>query len=196
MSRTAYKRISILDNSVLITDDVDSLDFAGTGVLISNSGRNVTATINNGGTGVSGLSFEVPSGLVNGTNTTYTVTVAPQYIVIDGVSYFEGQGFSIVGLTITTDIAPVGFIESAYAPSTPVGFTRITNKTSNGTISGAINGSNVTFTLGSSPTNNSLDLFYNGQLQTLGDDYTIVGAIITMIVAPETGTNLVANYYA
>lgn len=64
--------------------------------------------------GGSGITFETPTGTVNGTNVTFTVTNVPKFIIVDGVSYFEGQGYSRATLTLTTDIAPAGFIRSAY----------------------------------------------------------------------------------
>jgi len=57
---------------------------------------------------------EVPTGTVNGTNRTFTVTNTPKYIVSDGVTYFENNGYTLATLTITMDFAPVGFIESVY----------------------------------------------------------------------------------
>ena len=72
---------------------------------------------------------------------------------------------------------------------------RTTAKTSDASISGLVDGINVTYTLPSTPTNNSLDLYYQGQLMEEGVEYTLSVATITMTTAPETGTNLIANYY-
>jgi hypothetical protein len=59
--------------------------------------------------------------------------------------------------------------------------------------SGAINGSNVTFTLPSVPTN-YLQLFLNGVLQLPTTNYTITGNTITMNTAPQTGDQLFCVY--
>lgn len=62
--------------------------------------------------GGSGMTIETPTGDVDGVNMTYTVLRVPKYIIVDGINYFEGQGYSIVGLIITTDLPPTGFIRS------------------------------------------------------------------------------------
>lgn len=65
----------------------------------------------------------------------------------------------------------------------------------NETPSGAINGSNVTFTLANSPTPDvSLQLIYNGQFQLFGTDYTLSGNTITFATAPFAGTWIRAYY--
>lgn len=63
--------------------------------------------------------------------------------------------------------------------------------------SGAVNGTNVTFTLAHNPNPAlSLQLFVGGlrQLAGAGNDYTLSGNTITMAVAPSTGANIVASY--
>lgn len=62
--------------------------------------------------------------------------------------------------------------------------------------SGAINGSNVTFTLANTPTAGSEHVYLNGVLQEsgAGNDYTITGAIITYLTAPLTGEKVRVTY--
>lgn len=65
---------------------------------------------------------------------------------------------------------------------------------------GTINGSNVTFTLPSTPqesgsTEPSVDLYLDGLYQTPGTDYTISGVTITMTTAPALGQSLRASYF-
>lgn len=63
--------------------------------------------------------------------------------------------------------------------------------------SGAINGSNTTFTLANAPNPSaSLQLFLNGVLQAqgAGEDYTLSGSTITFTVAPSTGDLLLCWY--
>lgn len=64
-----------------------------------------------------------------------------------------------------------------------------TNYSDGETPGGAINGSNVTFTLAHNPNPDlSLQLFKNGQLLTAGgEDYTLVGTTITLNTAPLPG---------
>ncbi|MGH7975000.1 MAG: beta strand repeat-containing protein [bacterium] len=61
---------------------------------------------------------------------------------------------------------------------------------------GAINGSNVTFTLAHTPVVGSEEIFLNGLLQNAGagNDYTISGATITFTTAPLTGDVLLVTY--
>jgi hypothetical protein len=62
--------------------------------------------------------------------------------------------------------------------------------------SGAINGSNVTYTLANTPIAGTVQLYLNGirQLAGAGNDYTISGATITYLTAPPTGSALLADY--
>lgn len=60
--------------------------------------------------------------------------------------------------------------------------------------SGAINGSNVTFTLANTPTAGSVKVYLNGIRLKATSDYTISGATITMTYAPDTGSTLLADY--
>lgn len=63
------------------------------------------------------------------------------------------------------------------------------------TPSGAINGSNVTFTLANAPNPAaSLILFLNKVLQIQGTDYTLSGATITMAVAPSGSPSFLGWY--
>lgn len=59
---------------------------------------------------------------------------------------------------------------------------------------GAIDGSNKTFTLRSVPAWSSLHLYKNGLRQILGIDYTLSGATITFRTAPASGDAVVCDY--
>lgn len=52
------------------------------------------------------------SGAVNGSNVTFTASKVPLYIIADNQTYFEGNGYTISGLTITMDAAPWNFIKA------------------------------------------------------------------------------------
>lgn len=71
-----------------------------------------------------------------------------------------------------------------------------TNFITRETPSGTVNGLNVTFTLANTPYSGSEEVFLNGILQDVGagNDYTISGAVITMLTAPLTGEKLKVNY--
>lgn len=69
-----------------------------------------------GGGGGTTLTAEVPVGTVNGSNTSFTVSHTPLFIIIDGMFKIVGQGYTFSNPTITTDALnpPVNFIESYY----------------------------------------------------------------------------------
>lgn len=61
--------------------------------------------------------------------------------------------------------------------------------------SGAIDDSNVTFTLEFTPRSGSDHVFLNGVLQNAGgNDYSIVAAVITFVTAPPAGSTLLVTY--
>jgi len=79
------------------------------------AGSNVTITENNGKKiiNATGVTFETPTGTVDGVNKDFTVTQTPLYVISDGVTYFEGAGYSLSSLTITLDFAPTSFVRVA-----------------------------------------------------------------------------------
>ena len=64
------------------------------------------------------------------------------------------------------------------------------------TPSGAINGSNVTFTLANTPISGSVVLWLNGLRLRSGaaNDFTVSGVTITMNYAPASGDSLISDY--
>lgn len=66
----------------------------------------------------------------------------------------------------------------------------------NETPTGAINGSNVTFTLANTPFTGTVQVYLNGILQDpgAGNDYTISAGTITMLSAPLTGDKIRVHY--
>lgn len=61
------------------------------------------------------INVEGPTGLVNGSNVTFTVTNTPIFIVIDGLVYFENFGYTFSGGTITTTTPPFSYIKSIHS---------------------------------------------------------------------------------
>lgn len=61
-----------------------------------------------------GYTKETPTGTVDGSNATFTVTATPVYIVSDGITLFDGAGYTIATLTLTLDNPPSQFIRSFY----------------------------------------------------------------------------------
>lgn len=65
-----------------------------------------------------------------------------------------------------------------------------------GTITGAINGSNVTFVLSQSPfdSHDAVQVYLDGILRDYTSEWTISGATITFVTAPALGQTLTVNY--
>lgn len=80
---------------------------AGSGVTITTnaSGAKVISAAGSG-------SVETPTGDVNASNTAFTVTTIPKWIIADGTTYFEGAGYSRTDLAITMDIPPSQYIRA------------------------------------------------------------------------------------
>lgn len=120
---------SLPDNKKLITkDEIEGLKqtirvlshqvgMRGGGDTVV-AGTNVTISINASGNKVinagagGGVNFETPT---ETDGTTFTVANEPLYIIVNGVIYFEGLGYSYAGGTITLDFSLSGWIRSAYA---------------------------------------------------------------------------------
>lgn len=76
------------------------------------------------------------------------------------------------------------------------GFVKYGNFIDGETPSGALNGSNTTFTLASTPVAGSVKLYRNGVRQNVGagNDYTISGTTITTATPPASTETLLADY--
>lgn len=60
-------------------------------------------TLHRGGAGTVRLTIEIPTGVVNGVNTVFTVSHAPVFVAIDGQTRIAGYGYTYAAGTITTD---------------------------------------------------------------------------------------------
>ena len=73
----------------------------------------------------------------------------------------------------------------------------VKNFTTDGEVpSGLVNGSNVTFTLASTPDPNSVVVYLNGMRLKVGgsNDYTLSGLTLTFVLAPKTGDKILVDY--
>ena len=70
----------------------------------------IPGTVSGGG----GSSTETPVGVVDGSNTSFTVSNEPAWIIVDGITYFDGAGYTYGAGTLTIDTPPVSFIRSIY----------------------------------------------------------------------------------
>lgn len=88
-----------------------------------------------GGGGGGGLDFETPTGDIDDTNVSFTVTETPLYLVVNGAQYFEGVHYTLATLVVTlfNPVGTGGFIRSAFGTGitveTPVGTVDDTNTT-------------------------------------------------------------------
>lgn len=148
---------------------------------------------------------ENPSGVINGTNTSFTLTHAPSldFDGNDALVLYLNNGFLINGIDYT--ISGTG-ISMNYAPITGDRLTATYFISLSGsyiageTPSGFINGTNVTYTLANTPVNDadgnpSTMGFLNNGFLVRGIDYTISGSTITFSYAPLTGDYIKFVYF-
>jgi hypothetical protein len=166
----------------------------GGGLLQSMAGNSILfmfLTNNSTAAGIWDLSYIPPAG-GGGTVTSVSVVTA------NGFAGTVATATSTPAITLSTSVTGMlkgnGTALSAAVASTdymaPGSF--VTRETPTGTI----NGVNTTFTLANSPIVNTEQIFLNGLLLEpgAGNDYTISGATITMLIVPATGDRLKANY--
>jgi len=148
-----------------------------------------------GGGGLSTVS-EVPSGTINGTNRTFTLSNAPAllFLELNGLQMTAGIDYTLSGNTITfTGSVPrstptLDTLFANYFYGTSTSLTPFSQ-----TPTGTINGSNTAFTLAHSPI--ILFLTRNGVQLVAGTDYTLSGTNLTMTAAPQTGDVFNAQYF-
>lgn len=108
--------IQVYSNGSKIGTKINEINF-GSGITITNINGQITISATASG----GIMTVTPSGTVNGTNTSFTLTDYPQYVVIDGlmkpesgqngVSYWSWSGGV---LSINPDNAPVESLFAIY----------------------------------------------------------------------------------
>lgn len=184
------------------------LMFQGTDYTIS--GNTITLAIAPGvsdvldayymyGVFASGFWNQVPTGLVNGINTHYTLAFAPNaptslQLYYNGTILKYGVDFTLASNVITMTFAPTPgdildcFYRYGAIPALP-------HYGDNIVPTGTINGTNKIFTVVNAPTPAlSLQWFLNGLLIKQGVDYTVSGSTITYTTAPLTGDTHAAYY--
>ena len=74
------------------------------------------ATTKYASSGGSGITFETPSGTVNGSNTSFTTANTPKIVFVDGIAKFVTLNYTYGGgtITITDGAPPVVSIRSGY----------------------------------------------------------------------------------
>ena len=145
---------------------------------------------------------ETPSGSVNSSNTSFTLTTAPATGTLklyqNGVRLKLTEDYTLSGSTITMNTAPTtGDILLAdyniIAGSYSVGSTSFVY---NEVPSGLVNGSNTAFDTASTYVAGTIQVYRDGQLMTGGGaDYTETDSnTITFTTAPVTGSVILCTY--
>lgn len=160
-------------------------------LAVNGTETGLTFTTGGGSGGGGGTTFysETPSGLINGSNVTYTVLNPLTSIVnfaLNGQEIHPSE-YSFTGSTIT-------FFTPLPAELAGSSFTIVYTS---GTIAPFIekftgDGITVAFTLSHTPVSGTLFLYLNGVLQDNPDDYSVSGTTITFVSAP-TG-KITTNY--
>lgn len=79
---------------------------AGDGITITTNGIGAKVISATGGAG----SWSTPAETPNGSTTVFTVTAEPTDVVADGITYYDGAGYTYASLSITFDSAPVSYV--------------------------------------------------------------------------------------
>lgn len=113
----AINRQILVGGTNPLTKYTDYNIIAGSGITITTANDDTNKRVNLTFTSSASGAFETPVGTVDDSNTTFTVSNTPLYIIVNGAQYIEGTGLfsSYSGGTITLS-APVGtggFIRSA-----------------------------------------------------------------------------------
>ena len=143
---------------------------------------------------------EVPSGTFNGSNTSFTLAHAPYgniELFWNGVMQQPDLNYSLSGSSLSVLTTPPGASDSFladYIVNDGSSVTPTEQFVDDETPFGAIDGSNVTFTLAETPVTGSVKLYRNGLRQDPSADYSISGGTITMSIAPQSGDWFTAYY--
>jgi hypothetical protein len=90
----------------LYVDTTNNVLYFATGTTNSSDWEATT------GGGGGGVTVEIPAGTIDSSNTAFTVSATPKWIVSDGITYFNGAGYSITGLNITMELPPSGYLRA------------------------------------------------------------------------------------
>lgn len=93
-------------------NDITNASTAETGTVLKKNANGTFSFEAESGGGGSGVTVETPTGSVDSSNTSFTVTSEPKWIVSDGVTYFDGAGYSYSSLTVTMTIPPSSYIRA------------------------------------------------------------------------------------
>ncbi len=199
---------TVTGNSTSLTNingTVGGLSTTVTSLTNSLNGLNATVnTLSASGSNAVFVDNETPTGLANGSNTSFTLSHPPAPVTSlslyrNGLIQAIGVDFNISGSAITflpASTPKTGDVVLAYYRVPGSGAATIF--TDSEMPGGAVNGVNLNFALASAPNPAaSLKLYKNGVLLSQGGDYSISGSSVTFAStasAPVTGDSLLATY--
>ena len=203
---TNTSSISTLTTSVATATSTVS-GFSTSLANLTNTVSGLQATVNSLTSGSSTTVFvdsEVPAGALNGTNTSFTLANAPSpatsfSLYRNGLLQSPGVDYTLNGMALTflspSTPLPGDIIQASYRmPGSGTSSTFVDAAT----LTGTINGTNLTFILASAPNPvASLKLFKNGLLLAQPGDYSVSGTTITFAstaTTPQVGDTLSASY--
>lgn len=171
-SRGSLTAVSTADDKTIVRLTADPV----TGALL-------VLTSGSGGTS---LASETPAGLVNDSNTSFTVAHAPVFIAVNGGIYQAGQGIftSYAGgiITLAAAVGTGGFITSYYTITGGSGtFSQFVLPAT-----GTVNGSNVTFAFTSTPSYIVSDGVWYPPLDNNGVTQWSGTTTVTMVIPPQS----------
>ena len=139
---------------------------------------------------------EIPTGIVNGINTVFFLSVAAKpgkhSVFRNGILQKSSIDYTIVGLTLTFTSAPL--LGDDILVNYEIVSGTFDDYIFNEIPSGVINGSNVVFVLSGEPGGQKQSIYRNGILQRPAVDYSIILSTITFVSAPLLGDDIVSNY--
>jgi hypothetical protein len=155
------------------------------------------------GTNAAYVDAEAPSGVLNGANTSFTLSQIPA--PVSGLSVYRNGLLQSIGVDYTLNGSTISFLPGSTPKATDIlaAYYRIAGVGPNAKFvdsevpGGTIDGTNVTFTLAQAPSPAlSLRLYKNGILLTQNNDYSLNGKTIVLNTGamPSPGDALLAAY--
>ena len=162
---------------MLLTGSAFSVKLLSTGGLSFDGSGNTQIALNGATLNVSASGLKISDGTA-GSILMAAAGGAATYTPVTGDVTISSTGVTAVLATGATGFSKIGKFKTSTTPS------------------GTINGVNAAFTLGSTPVVGTEEIYLNGQrmFPGAGNDYTISGTAVTMLVVPITGDRLTSDY--